>query len=107
MPFSTSVFRSVSSLNAPQLENAGGIGLRSIQPLLANMKKSVHAPNFRSMLDGSNAGIGTADWAPSGRADTSNANSASSEPRIDINGLRRETPESVSAYRASARNRGE
>ena len=62
------MFRSVSSLNAPQLENAGGIGLRSIQPLLANMKKSWQAPNFRSMLDGSNAGIGTADCAPSGAA---------------------------------------
>ena len=35
--FSTSVFRSLSSLKVPQLANADGIGLRSIHPLLANM----------------------------------------------------------------------
>src|SRR5215207_6170997 len=104
MFFSTSVFRSVSSLNAPQLENAGGIGLRSIQPLLANMKKSVHAPYFRSMLDGSKAGIGTADCAPSGPAISARAKRATSERRIDIGGLK-ETPP-ICARALAARERG-
>jgi hypothetical protein len=68
MDFSTSVFRSLNSSNVLRPEAVAGIGVRSIHPLLANRKKSSHAPYVRSMFRGSTAGIGTADCAPSGAA---------------------------------------
>src|SRR5687768_18552063 len=64
----TSALRSANALKVLQLEDAAGIGFLSIHPLVANMKKSSHAPYFRSMFRGSSAGIGTADCAPSGAA---------------------------------------